>query len=162
MFTSALASAVAIGVLAGCSGGLGNSVPSTGAQSLSPAGRPALHMVGVSKDTASCPTAKYFTCVTVSKGSPASIEVCISSSGSCSSGSFPPYSWKQKIVTLKGKKFKSIVGAIKPKTGNPITDTITEKKKVKSSKGKVKYAQDIVACPTSGSCLDGAVGIVTQ
>ena len=72
------------------------------------------------------------------------------------------YSWTQKIVTLKGKKFKSIVGKITPKTGNPITDKISEKKKVKSSKGAVKYVQDITACSTSGSCLDGQVGIITQ
>jgi hypothetical protein len=117
-------------------------------------------MVGANND-ASCP-ASYVTCVTVAKGTPASIEICISSTGSCSSGSFPPYTWSQKIVTLKGKKFKNIVGSIKPKTGNPITDSFKEKKKVKSSKGKVQYVQQITACPSSGSCLQGEVGIVTQ
>jgi hypothetical protein len=161
LFTSALASAVAIGVLAGCSGGLGNSVPTTSAQSVAPAGQHSYQMVSGVKNDASCSSA-YITCVTVSKGSPASTEICISNTGNCTSGSFAPYSWTQKIVTLKGKKFKSIVGKITPKTGNPITDKISEKKKVKSSKGAVKYVQDITACSTSGSCLDGQVGIITQ
>lgn len=161
LFTSALVSAVAIGVLAGCSGGLGNSVPTTSAQSVSPAGQQSYRMVSGVKNDASCSSA-YITCVTVAKGSPATTEICISNTGNCTSGSFAPYTWKQKIVTLKGKKFKSIVGKITPKTGNPITDKITEKKKVASSKGAVKYAQDITACSTSGSCLTGQVGIITQ
>lgn len=162
LFTSALATAVAAGILAGCGGGLGTSSVPTGS-SMGPANRTAMQMVvaGIQRD-ASC-SSQYITCVTVSKKTPAKIEICISTGSSCSSGSFPPYTWKQKIVTLKGKKFPSIVGSIKPKTGNPIEDTIKEKKKVKSSGGKVGYAQDITACPeTSGSCLSGAVGIITQ
>ncbi|HEY2475992.1 MAG TPA: hypothetical protein VGI19_14475 [Candidatus Cybelea sp.] len=163
LFTSALATAVAAGILAGCASGLGTSSLPTGSQSMGPANRNAMQMVvaGIQRD-ASC-SSKYITCVTVSKKTPAKIEICISTGSSCSSGSFPPYTWTQKIVTLKGKKFSDLVGSIKPKTGNPIEDTIKEKKKVKSSKGVVKYAQDITACPeTSGSCLQGAVGITTQ
>ncbi len=159
-FTSALASAVAAGVLAGCSGGLGNSLPSN-SQAVGSAGRITLQMVsGVQRD-ASC-ASTYILCVTVAKGKPVKTEICISDTGNCTSGSFAPYTWKQKIVTLKGKKFTSIVGSIKPKVGNPIEDTITEKKTVASSKGVVKYAQDITACPTSGSCLKGEVGIITK
>ncbi|HEX3370176.1 MAG TPA: hypothetical protein VHS56_11420 [Candidatus Cybelea sp.] len=110
---------------------------------------------------AKCPT-KYFLCLTVAKGSPASQEICISSNSGCSSGSFPSYTWKQKIVTLQGKAFKALVGSIKPKTGNPVTDTVTEKGKVGGSNGKVKYVQDLTACPSSGSCLKGEVGIITK
>jgi hypothetical protein len=162
LFTSALASAIAVGVLAGCSGGLGNSVPATSAQSVAPAGKFTYRMVsGVYNDATGCST-NYITCVTVAKGSPGTAEICISSSSSCSGTSFPPYTWKQKIVTLQGKPFKSLVGSIKPKVGNPITDTVTEKGKVGSSKGKVKYVQDITACPTSGKCLKGEVGIITK
>lgn len=163
LFTSALASAVAIGVLAGCSGGLGNSLPNNASQSVAPAGKLTYRMISNVNDDASCSSA-YITCVTVAKGTPGKAEICISTGTSCSSGSFPPFTWKQKIVTLKGKAFKALVGSIKPKKGNPIEDTITEKGKVGSSKGKVKYVQDITACPTTGtgSCLSGAVGIVTK
>jgi hypothetical protein len=163
LFTSALASAVAIGVLAGCSGGLGNSLPTNSSQSVAPAGRLTYRMISNENEDASC-AKKYITCVTVAKGTPGKAEICISSSTNCSSGSFPPFKWTQKIVTLKKKAFKALVGSIKPKTGNPIEDTITEKGKVGSSKGKVKYVQDITACPTTGtgSCLNGEVGIVTK
>ncbi|HEY1882925.1 MAG TPA: hypothetical protein VGG51_07790 [Candidatus Cybelea sp.] len=164
LFTSALASAIAVGVLAGCSGGLGNSVPTSSIQSVAPAGKFSYRMVSGAYGDAKtqCPSSKYFLCVTVAKGKPASEEICLSSNSGCTSGSFPPYTWKQKIVTLQGKPFKSIVGSIKPKKGNPITDTITEKGKVGSSKGKVKYVQDITACPASGSCVKGDVGIITK
>jgi hypothetical protein len=116
---------------------------------------------GVQRDAACAST--YIVCITTAKGKPGKAEICISNTGNCTSGTFNPYNWTQKIVTLKGKKFAAIVGSIKPKKGNPIEDTITEKTKVASSKGAVKYVQDISACPTSGgSCLDGEVGIITQ
>ena len=147
LFTSALCTAVAVGLLAGCSGSnLGSSLP-TGSDVQRPQ---------------SCP-GSYITCVTISKSAPAKIEICVNTNGSgCSSGSFPSFTWTQKIVTLTGKKFKSIVGSIKPKVGNPIEDSIKEKTKVKSSHGAIKYVQDITACPASGSCIMGGVGIVTK
>jgi hypothetical protein len=161
LFTSALCTAVAVGLLAGCSGSnLGSSLP-TGSQTVAPAAHSGMLLVSGVQRPQSCP-GSYITCVTISKSTPAKTEICISTTGSCTSGSFPPFTWTQKIVTLKGKKFTSIVGSIKPKVGNPIEDSIKEKKKVKSSKGKVEYVQDIKACPASGSCQTGAVGIVTS
>jgi hypothetical protein len=160
LFTSALCSAVAVGLLAGCSGGgLGSSVPS-GSQAIAQAQSGMRFGTNVQRD-ASC-ASEYVTCLTVSKKTPGKVEICISSSGNCTSGSFPTYTWTQKIVTLSGKPFKSLAGSIKPKVGNPIEDTVKEKKKVASSGGAVKYVQDITACPTSGSCLDGEIGIITD
>ena len=162
LFTSALCTAVAVGLLAGCSGSnLGSSLP-TGSQTVAPAAHSGMHLVSGVQRPQSCP-GSYITCVTISKSAPAKIEICVNTNGSgCSSGSFPSFTWTQKIVTLTGKKFKSIVGSIKPKVGNPIEDSIKEKTKVKSSHGSIKYVQDITACPASGSCIMGGVGIVTK
>jgi hypothetical protein len=150
-------------LLSACSSGSGSSqaLPSSSqavapmAHSAQPMGHSAhLIVVGAKHFTASCDTSIYITCVTVAKGSPAVLEFCVNFSGSgCSSGYFPSIAW-----------YKKIIGSFYPNPGNPSDDTITAKKKVRNSHGKVTYYQYIEGCygSGSGSCVTGLVGIATQ
>ena len=155
-------------VLSACSNSSGGSqaIPSS-PQAVAPMGHSAhLHLtvVGAQKFTASCDTSVYLTCVTVSKKTPAALEICYNESGSgCSSGYFPSLTWYEAIYTVKANKiYKKIVGSFYPNPGNPSEDTITAKKKVKNSKGVVKYYQYIEGCLNSTECITGEIGIATQ
>ncbi len=123
-----------------------------------------LTVVGARKFTAYCDPSLYITCVTVSKKTPAALELCYNESGSgCSSGYFPSLTWYEAIYTVKANKiYKKIVGSFYPNPGNPSEDTITAKKKVKNSKGVVKYYQYIEGCLNSTECITGEIGIATQ
>jgi hypothetical protein len=153
-------------VLSACSGGSGGSqaLPSN-SQAVAPMAHSAhLTVVGARPSTASCGTA-YLTCVTVKKGSPASLELCYNASGGsgCTSGSFPSLTWYEVVVSVKsGKIYKKIVGSFYPNPGNPSEDTITAKRKVKNSHGKVIYMQEIEGCLYTSDCLTGEIGIATK
>ncbi len=161
-------SAIAAGLLlSACSSSSGGSqaIPSS-SQAVAPMGHSAhLHLtvVGAKKFTASCNSA-YLTCVTVSKKTPAVLEICYNESGSgCSSGYFPPLTWYEGIYSVKTNKlYKKIVGSFYPNPGNPSDDTITAVKKVKNSHGVVKYYQYIEGCLYTSDCLTGEIGIATQ
>jgi hypothetical protein len=126
--------------------------------------RPHLTVIGAQKFTASCDLSLYLTCVTVSKKTPATLEICYNESGSgCSSGYFPSLTWYEGVYSVKANKlYKKIVGSFYPNPGNPSEDTITAKKKVKNSHGVVKYYQYIEGCLNSTDCLTGSIGIATQ
>jgi hypothetical protein len=145
--------------LAACSGGSSQAVP--GSQSAVAMNHSAGQLVGngIESLKSSCP-GQYLLCVTVAKGKPAKYEICVSTTGSCTSGSFPEEKWSSKITTLKGKAYKGVIASIKPNPGNPTEVTIIAKVKLPNSHGKVDLIQDIEACPPSGgSCKSGKVGI---
>lgn len=159
MRTIVVATIVASLGLAACSGG-SQPVPG-GVQGAAPMGRSAAQFVGVGvQPLATCPS-KYILCVTVSKSKPGKYEICISSTGSCSSGTFPKEKWSNTITTLSGKKFTGITGSFSPNPGNPTEVTLKAKVTLKNSHGKVDYIQKIKACHTAGSCKTGEVGIET-
>jgi hypothetical protein len=108
----------------------------------------------------SCPSSLYFTCITIYKGSN-QLEICISSSGNCTSGLAGEYTWSGTIIHVKtGKKDKKFKISWSPNPGNPTVNTI-KVNTVKDSHGKIKYAEDITACGyPSGSCLSGAIGLI--
>lgn len=147
--------------LAACSGGTSPAIP--GSLITAQAGeRASMQIVNGELPPASCPS-QYIGCVTVAKGHPAKYQICITTTGNCTSGSFPKQKWSNKIVTLKGKAYKGITGSFKPNPGNPTEVTVTAKVTLKNSKGKVVYVQDLKACPTGGGkCSTGAVGIATK
>ena len=153
--------AVAVGLTA-CSGG-SQAIPGAGgAQAVAPATHSASHLVvvGAQRD-ASCPSGD-FTCVTVNAASGGSVGICVSTTGTCG-GTLSPYKWSGKFFTKKGKKFTHFKGVFSPNPGNPVTDTITERRALKSSKGNYNWYQTITACPQpSGSCLTGNIGIATS
>ena len=161
-FTLLLASSVLAASLAlgGCSTS-GGSQALPGGSSVTPMGHHQLQLVaaGVQR-AASCPSSKYFTCLTLYKGSN-TLEICISSSGNCTSGLVGNYTWTGTIVKAKsGKKYKKIKVAWSPNPGNPSVNTLTVKK-IKNSHGKIVYAEDIQACGyPSGSCITGAIGLI--
>ncbi|HTA55180.1 MAG TPA: hypothetical protein VK755_10620 [Candidatus Acidoferrales bacterium] len=155
-------------MLSACSNSSGGSqaLPSN-SQAVAPMGHsahPHLVVIGAQKFTASCDTSVYLTCVTVSKKSPATLEICYNESGSgCSSGYFPPLTWYEAVYSVKANKiYKKIVGSFYPNPGNPSVDTITALKKVKNSHGVVKYYQYIEGCLYTSDCLTGEIGIATQ
>jgi hypothetical protein len=160
--SSALAASLA---LSACSNPASQFAPG-GSQSVAPmaAGASAQLVVsGAQRDAASCPSSKYFACVTVAKGK-TKLQICISTSGNCTSGLTGSWNWKGKIVSAKtGKPYKGIKATFKPNPGNPTEDTFSAKK-VKNSHGKIVYAQNISACNVSvpTSCLSGAIGIATK
>ncbi|MGA8576495.1 MAG: hypothetical protein WB609_12540 [Candidatus Cybelea sp.] len=160
--TLLVAALVASLELAACSSGGSQAIP--GAQSLAPMGSgfsAHLAVEGIAPDN--CPTSKYIACITVAKGHPAKYTICITTGNSCTSGSFPGEKWSSKILTLKKKIFKGIVGTFKPNPGNPTKGTVTAKVKLNNSRGKVAYVQAVKACPTAGGrCITNDIGIITK
>lgn len=149
--------------LAACSGGGPQTMP--GGSQVAPLSRSGLQLgaAGFQPD-ASCPS-KYFACVTVKAGT-TKLEICIEKagySGCPSSGLEGSQKWSGKIKTLKGKKYTGIKAKFKPNPGNPTDDVFTATT-VKSSDGKVKYAQHLMACayPSGSPCETGEVGIITK
>ncbi len=146
-------------VLSGCSTtGGSQSIP--GSSSVSPMGHQQGQLVasGVQRP-ASCPS-QYFTCLTIYKGSN-QLEICISSSGNCTSGLVGNWTWSGTIVHVKtGKKDKKFKVSWSPNPGNPTVNTI-KVNTIKDSHGKIKYAENITACGyPSGSCIYGAIGLI--
>jgi hypothetical protein len=156
--SSALAASLALG---GCSTS-GGSQALPGGSSVTPMGQHQLHLVaaGGQHPSASCPSSLYFTCITIYKGKN-QIEICISSSGNCTSGLVGNWTWSGKIIHVKtGKKDKKFKVSFSPNPGNPTVNTI-KVNTIKDSHGKIKYAEDITACGyPSGSCLQGAIGLI--
>ena len=162
-FTLLLASSVLAAslALAGCSTS-GGSQAIPGSSSVSPMGHQQYQLVATGGlHNTSCPSSKYFTCLTIYKGSN-QIEICISSSGNCTSGLVGNWTWSGKIIHVKtGKKDKKFKVKFSPNPGNPTVNTI-KVNTIKDSHGKIKYAEDITACPygSSGSCISGAIGLI--
>ncbi|MGB8965937.1 MAG: hypothetical protein WCB99_09890 [Candidatus Cybelea sp.] len=155
-------------LLSACSSGGGSqSIPGGGSQAVAPMGHGVLHLVAMNRvESSGCPSSKYIECIDISKKTPGTATICISTSGNCSSGLQGDWTWKTVVTNLGGKSEKKhIKNAWSPNPGNPSTDTFTEKGKVKKSKGgSVKYVGNLTACPvtTSGSCLTGAIGLIPQ
>jgi hypothetical protein len=161
--TTLLAAAIVATLgLAACSSGGSQAIP--GSQSLAPMGSgfsTRLAVEGIAPDN--CPSSKYIGCITVAKGHPAKYTICITTTTSCNSGSFPGEKWSSKILTLKKKLYKGIVGTFKPNPGDPTNGTVTAKVKLKNSGGKVAFVQAVKACPTAGgSCSTNDIGIITK
>ena len=153
-----LAVAASIG-LAACSGG-SQSIPAS-SQLAPPMERSIGQLTpGHVEPLAKCPKA-YLLCVAVSNTKAGKYEICVSSTGKCTSGSFPTEVWSSKITTLKGKKFRGIVAKFKPNPGNPTIVTLTAKVKLPNSHGRVDFIQIVTACHTKTSCMSGKVGIET-
>jgi hypothetical protein len=148
--------------LSACSSGGSQAVPG-GAQQSAPMAKSGPHLVviGGQQNTGSCPS-QFITCATVSKKTPAQIEICVQyTTGTC------PYpgvwTWSGQVqVTKTGAPFGKITQSASPNPGNPTYITIKEKKKVKKSHGKYKYQDVIEACNSASSCLSGAIGIATN
>ncbi len=150
-------------LLSACSGGSG-SLP-TGSQTASSMGHQNnLKIISMTPVRQSCNYSAYYECVTVSKATPFTQEWCISSTGSCGSVFPGTWTWSTTITTTKGKKYKKLAASYDPNPGNPSTLTISEKKKVKSSKGKIKYEGSLQACSNTYGCvyLPLPIGIATQ
>jgi len=111
-----------------------------------------------------CAYSKYLECVTVTKATPFTQEWCISTNGSRTTVYPGVWTWALPITTTKGKKYKKLASSWSPNPGNPSTLTISEKKKVKSSKGKVKYEGALSACSPTYGCVYGTlpIGIMTN
>ena len=154
--SSVLAASLALG---GCSTS-GGSQALPGGSSVTPMGHHQVQLVAVGvQHLASCPS-QYFTCLTIYKGSN-QIEICISSSGNCTSGLVGNWTWSGKIIHVKtGKKDRKFKVSFSPNPGNPTVNTI-KVNEIKDSHGKIKYAEDITACGyPSGSCISGAIGLI--
>lgn len=133
------------------------------AQSLASSVRSAPHLAIDGLPEAKCPTTKYIACLTVANGHPVKYTICITSGGTCSSGSFPKQKWSSTITTLKKKIYKGLAATFKPNPGNPTTGTVAAKVKLKSSNGRVAYIQAVKACPTAGGkCLTNDIGLITK
>jgi hypothetical protein len=160
LFTASVLAA-SIG-LSACSSGGSQSIPG-GSQQTAPmakSGGPHIIAVGAKPD-ASCPS-QFITCVTIKKGSPATVEICVQyTTGYC------PYpgvwTWTGQVVKVStGAPFGKIKQSASPNPGNPTYITITEKKRVKKSHGKYKYEDNIETCNSASSCLSGSIGIATS
>ncbi len=150
-------------VLSACSGG--GSLPTGGSQSVSSMGHKSnLKIIAMNPTQQSCNYSAFYECVTVSKATPFTQEWCISSTGSCASPYPGTWTWALPITTIKGKKYKKLASSWSPNPGNPSVLTISEKKKVKSSKGKYKYEGMLSACSPTYGCvyLPLPIGIATQ
>jgi hypothetical protein len=162
--SSALAASL---LLSACSGG-SQAVPG-GSQAIAPMGHHSLHLVAASpgNPSANCPSSLYITCIDITKASGGAVEICISTSGNCSSGLVGDWNWKTVVTKLStGKNAKrKIHNKWSPNPGNPSTDTFTEVRAVKPSQnGSVKYVGTLTACEVTNpsSCLSGAIGLIPQ
>ncbi len=137
---------VAIGMLVGCGG---SQAPLSG----QPAFAHSVHItvVRARPPVASCDYSFYLACVTVAKGSPATVQLCYTPSGSgCTSG--PSVRWYdlEGIRSIKGdKRYHRLVWKFQPNPGYETVDTITALKRLKNSHGALMYAQGIIACINS-------------
>jgi hypothetical protein len=123
-----------------------------------------LNRIGVEPLAASCP-AKYDECETISKTKSFKQEWCVVKKGTTGCKHLYPgtFTWSGPVKKTNGKKFTSIVTSFKPNPGNPTELTLSEKKAVASSKGKVSYYASIKACNTSSECTSASlIGIITQ
>jgi hypothetical protein len=129
------------------------------------AGAPTLQLMGGAKHDASCPSS-YYECITVSKASPSEQQWCVVYSGTSGCTDLYPgtYTWSAKISKAKKKKKKGkLVSKFSPNPGNPTEWTVSEKGKVKSSKGKVGYVTEFNVCNSDNSCLGPIeIGIMTE
>jgi hypothetical protein len=154
-------------LLSACSSGGGSqSIPGGGSQAVAPMGHSAPHLVAMNRGASgSCPSA-YLVCIDLSKKTPGTASICISTSGNCTSGLVGEWNWVTVVTNLKGKSEKKhIKNSWSPNPGNPSTDTFKEKGKVKKSKnGAVKYVGNVTTCEVTNpsSCLTTAIGIITQ
>jgi hypothetical protein len=97
--------------------------------------------------------------LTLYKGSN-QIEICISTSGNCSSGLVGTWTWSDVVVKAKnGKKYKKIKTSWSPNPGNPSVNTL-KVKKIKNSNGKVIYAENLTACESTSYCIQGSIGLI--
>jgi hypothetical protein len=155
-------------LLSACSSGGGSqSIPGGGSQAVAPMGHGLPHLVAMNQGASSgCPSSKYLVCIDISKKTPGTASICISTSGNCSSGLVGEWNWKTVVTNLAGKSEKKhIKNSWSPNPGNPSTDTFTEKGKVKKSKGgTVKYVGNVTACEVTNpsSCLTTAIGLIPQ
>lgn len=141
-----------------------SSTGSPGVPGASPAttsgAKTALHFAAIGvKPEASCPS-QFFECATISRTKHARLSICVAYYGSCPAPGV--WMWSETIETLAGKPVHKILGSISPNPGNPVTDKISEKKRVRPSKGAVKYQQLIEACNSSSGCIQAAIGIITK
>jgi len=151
-------------LLSACSGGSG-SLPTGGSQTASSMGHQGnLRIISATPVQQSCNYSAYYECITVSKATPFTQEWCISTTGTCGSVFPGTWTWSSTITTVKGKKFKKMTASYSPNPGNPSTLTISEKKKVKSTKGKIKYESSLQACSSTYGCvyLPLPIGIAAQ
>ena len=155
---SIAAATVTCFALAACASNGVQSLP--GSTSAAGASRAPLHLVveGVRPD-ASCPK-KDAACITIRSHSANRLSICISS-GSCS-GSLTQYSWTSTFTGFKGHPFNGFSGYFNPNPGNPTNDYILVEQRIRNSHGRYVWTQEITACPTSGSCVTGNIGIATE
>lgn len=165
--SSVLAASLALGACS--SGGGSQAIPS--GSSVSTMGHHAgmqLVAMGGGHGAYTCAYPPFIQCAEISFDTPYYEEWCISSTGSCSTLSPGTWGWLNgDAVKLKkgqptSKSYKKIVGSYNPNPGNPTDLTIAEKKHVKSSKGKLKYAFELEACNSSSDCASGYIGLSTE
>lgn len=148
-------------MVSGCSSGSHSQALPAGLQSAEIDGRFSAPQIVVRAGThgvrnaAGCPRKKYVQCATLSNSGPVSIMLDCSY---CPPGTY----WGGAVYRRNGKLFKAITSSFTPDPGNPITDTITEKRQVKPSGGKVKYVQQYDFCIYSNCSNTFAIGIVTE
>jgi hypothetical protein len=65
------------------------------------------------------------------------------------------WTWSTSIVNANNKTAKGLLASFSPNPGNPIEETVT-----KTHQKDGNYTQNIMACPTSGSCATAVYPIV--
>jgi hypothetical protein len=124
-----------------------------------------LAVSGIHRAARGCPS-QFVACVTTSEADPATITLCVVSTGlSASCGSATGY-YGWTAVPYKGSYFrehpketKEIGGQnFSPDPGNPTVETITTVQ-AKASK-RNGYFLEVIGCPyTSGNCSPGFIGV---
>jgi hypothetical protein len=153
LVSTALAASV---TLSACASGGPQAIP--GGASVAAIGHHARHLVVVGGD-ASCGSA-FFQCATLYPGT-TTIEICFYSRGpSCVTRVGNLY-WYGTVVTYPGgERYRKIKASFSPNYGNPTTN-IFRVKKIKSTHGKVKWAENVTACELPySSCFSLSIGLI--
>jgi hypothetical protein len=126
------------------------------------AGAPMIQLAGAKPNT-SCPSS-YYECVTVSKTSPVQQQWCIVYSGTSDCSDLYPGTWTWSApVTKAHHRRGKVVAKFSPNPGNPTELTISIKRHLRSSNGKIARVASLEACNSSNSCVGPLlIGIIIQ
>jgi hypothetical protein len=135
--------------LSACSSGSSQAIPR--GSSVAPMRDHAPRLVVIGGKT-SCGSA-FYECVTLHPGT-TTIELCVTTSGNCTSGLYSNWNWASEIFNYpSGKRYRKIKASFSPNPGNPTTN-IFKVKKIKNTHGKVKWYENVTLCNVYFSSCD--------
>jgi hypothetical protein len=143
--------------------GCGGSQPPIGAPDAVPQSR----TIATRDDGGPAQSCPYLECIALRFGSPFQQKWCVTKSRSYGWGAdcvpiHEKFYWHGKVRSRNPHARKEIEVSFQPDLGNPTRLMVSERRKLKSSKGKIVYELFVKACVSAGCEGSAAVGISTE